>query len=82
MRTGAFEFGVGAALLAAVLVFAVATVLALAVGDDYLELSVGSVKLYRFVNRPGLMEIHIGPVVFLLALVAGVGRLLMMRSGR
>jgi hypothetical protein len=80
MRTGAFEFGVVAALLAAAAVFAAATVGALALGHEQVALRIGSAVLYRFINEPGMTEVHVGPAVFLMALIAGVGRILMMRT--
>jgi hypothetical protein len=79
MRTGAFEFGVGVTLIVAAAMFAAVTVGVLALGDDRVELSIGPLLLYRFVNVPGLTEVHVGPLVFLLALVAGVGRVVVAR---
>ena len=74
MRTGAFEFGVGATLLAMTAVFAAVTVGVLVLGEERIELSIGPLVLYRFVNVPGLTEVHVGPLVFLMALLAGLGR--------
>lgn len=82
VRAGEFEFGVGATLLAAAVIFAAATAGALALGHEQIELNVLSVILYRFINQPGLTEIHVGPAVFLLALLAGAGRMLLLRAAR
>ena len=79
MRTGTFEYGVGATLIVAVTMFAAVTVASLALGDQRVELGIGPLVLYRFVSEPGLSEVHVGPLVFLLALVAGAGRFAMAR---
>ena len=79
MRPGAFEFGVGATLVVAAVMFAAVTVGVLVLGHQRVELGIGPVVLYRFVSVPGLPEVHVGPLVFLLALVAGAGRYAMAR---
>ena len=79
MRTGAFELGVGATLVAMTAVFAAVTVAVLVLGQERIELSIGPLVLYRFVNAPGLTEVHVGSLVFLMALLAGVGRAAMAR---
>jgi len=80
LRTRPFEFGVGATLLMAAAIFAGATLIAVGLGNDRIELSVGPVVLYRFVNVPGLSLLHVGPAVFLLAILAGVGQAVVART--
>ena len=79
LRAGPFELGVGITLLVASTFFLAATLGALALGENGVEIGIGPIVLYRFTHQPGLTELHVGPAVFLAALLAGTGRAMQAR---